>query len=145
MIKCYLNKSGYYIVGDKLEIANAPKLRETCDDLECLYLSLISLLSNLKGINGTVYIYNDSRLINDINGFKALGSIYNSFVRLIRQKLLPEISGVVFFRKKSSEEIEKMISDAFVRLNINSGYQPNRPSKETKIEQFKRRWLNGKY
>lgn len=147
MINCYFNEAGYYIKSNSFELASKTNIavdedgEPKYDGLQHLYFGLISILMHLENQSGTVYIYNDSRIINDLNGATTLGPWYDKMVQFIKRVLLPKIKGVVFFKKKSSEELTKIIRETINTLQLDVKLAGPKP--RSKTENLKRRWFYG--
>lgn len=155
MTDCFISEIGYYIRGKTLEIAGStPNLDENgekkYDDLQHLYLVLIAALAQLKGHKDLIYIYNDSRLIEDFRGGKTLNEWFDRTISLIRQNIIPEIYGTVFFRKKPATEIASSIEEGLRKLAvINSDREAQlkanvKAAMRSKAKELKNRWFDAK-
>jgi hypothetical protein len=161
LIKCFINADGYYISGEDLEIVRkltpiTENGKQLLDPLQHLYLVMYSALVDLKGITGSqIFVYNDSRIIDDLNGQPTLNEWFSVVRTMIRQRLLPEINGVVFFRKKPAREIADNISGGMNSLCIDDSKRDKRLLKyidtqikeyetifKRKITNLKRRWFD---
>lgn len=161
MIECYISANGYYIYGDGLEIMNSisplsVRGELVLDHLQHIYAVTYLALCELKGHGkDRVFVYNDSRLIDDMNGLKPLDHWFESAKTMIRRRLIPSICAVVFFRKKSEKEIQEKIQYGISSLSI---IDPDRDKKminrididmklheaavKTKATSLKRRWFD---
>jgi hypothetical protein len=118
MICIYLNSNGYYISGDGMEIALScsPNVDENGDLFypeQChIYIVLSKALNELRGkdLPGEVMIYNDSRVIDEMNGtVSPLDELSGELRDRIRREVMPEIGGTVFFRKQNTRTIMKKV------------------------------------
>lgn len=154
MIKCYVNEDGFYIIGDGVEVAR--KLtRLMPDTLQHLYAVMYCAMVDLKGRGkDRVFIYNDSRIIDDLNGKQPLDAWFESVRRMMRQRLLPDIGGVVFFSKKSARNVSQAIERGFESLSVDDTSTNKRLLDEImtccggtaklKAKNLKKRWFNAK-
>ena len=160
MLRVFLNKTGYYVVGDKIEIAKScPPFKHSSNQLYHLYAVLISCLIDLRDCsikNDDIVIYNDSRIIEEMNGESCLDDICEKSVNYIRRYILPTIPTAVWFRKKSYDWIENKVSNGHDKMlkshdarkreekirEIENYIESKRKSiKRNRIENFKRRWI----
>lgn len=161
MIECFVNADGYYIRGKNIEIARklAPVTNAgepLLDPLQHIYAVMYATLAELKGVNGNrIFVYNDSRIIDDLNGYQTLDSWYSIARTMIRQRLLPDIGGVVFFKKKSSREIVAAILNGMKSLCVDDTNTDKRlieyveeqmrqheDAVRSRAADLKRRWFN---
>jgi len=121
MLRIFFNEDGYFVSGESVEIAQrcSPALTEKGDRIfqplhhtyKVLYLAL-SEVRNLH-IKEDVIVYNDSRIIDEINGnTPPLDNICSEWLNVIRRRAIPNIKSVVFFRKKPSTVITSTIIEA---------------------------------
>jgi len=160
IVNCYFNSRGYYIFGDAIEICGATPVsqyEEQYDELQHLYLVMITVLTQLKGLKKSIYLFNDSRLIDDMNSSAAtLGPWYDKIRSLCKRNIIPEILGPVFFKKFNSKFIDDQISLGFKRLCIdNTEIQEILKAKlaaeeakhsaalKNKVSNLKKEWFHG--
>lgn len=155
-VDIYFNQHGYYIVGQGIEVTRSlsPAYhdgRPIYEDLQHLYLVLICALDELrdKPLSANVHIYNDSRVIDECNGFEPLTGWYRAVQEYIHQRVLPGIRSVVFFEKRADRDIEKKIEygrstmlmpvdrNKVANLAMESGHNTGQ-----QVRNFKRKWLN---
>lgn len=119
MIRVFFNEDGYFITGEGVEISRrfSPALTSNGDrifqTLHHTYKIAYEALRELRdlAIKDDVIVYNDSRIIDEINGFvKPLDYNCDEWLKIIRRDILPRIKAVVFFRKKSGNDILASIS-----------------------------------
>lgn len=160
MIECYVNERGYYINGD-VEIARSllpstigdePKL----DPLQHIYAVMYAALADLRGKGGDrVFVYNDSRIIDDLRGAECLSPWFDAVKTMMKQRLIPDVGGVVFFRKKPAREINDQVSLGIKKLHVEDverdqefkrRFEDELAKQEaavkTKAASLKRRWFN---
>lgn len=124
MITVFFNEDGYYIAGDGIEIARrcSPATTIRGDRIfqaihhtyRVLYLALCELL---KVPSADVMVYNDSRIIDEINGTVGpIDETCQEWLETIKRRVVPEISGVVFFRKQSDAKIRSQLQDAYNKM-----------------------------
>jgi hypothetical protein len=119
VISVFFNSQGYYIEGEGTEIARSfsPSMdssgRPMMEPLQHLYVVLACALKELRAVktNGTdIIVYNDSRLVEEMGNEVVVPCCVCSELKLvIRRKLLPDLPGVVFFRKKSAAYIDDKV------------------------------------
>lgn len=120
MISVFFNSEGYYIEGDGVEIARSfsPSMdatgRPIVEPLQHLYVVLACALKELRSCKqkaGTdIYVFNDSRLIEDMsNTIPVDDCVCQEMKLVIRRKLLPDLLGMVFFRKRHASYIQDKI------------------------------------
>lgn len=161
MIECYVNEHGYYIHGDDIEIARklTPSTigdEPVLDQLQHMYAVMYSAMVDLKGTeHDRVFIYHYSRIIDDLNGHQTLGPWFEAVRTMIRQRLLPDIGGVIFFRKKSAREIDDRVqfgidtlgvddaeTDKMLRNRIEEKLKQHEAAIKTRAADLRRRWFN---
>ena len=155
MTDCFISEIGYYIKGKSIELAGStPNLddegEKKYDDLQHLYLVLIAALAQLKGHKDLVHVYSDSRLIEDFRGGKTLSAWFDRTISLIRQNIISEIHGAVFFRKKPATEIVSNIREGLNNLEVVSPAREARlkanvkAAMRSKAQELKNRWFDAK-
>jgi hypothetical protein len=160
MINCYLSHAGYYIVAASgLEVAGETPFSfkedgsRIYDDLQHTYLVLAAALANVSGVKDTIFIYNNSRLIDDMNGLPTLGEWYDKVRGVIKRILIPETGGIVLFKKSDANTLDAHIKAGFKALGLDSNTTRNlaesnnlrhRNAMSTKAKRLKDRWTNGK-
>ena len=128
VIKIFFSEKGYYISGEGIEVARwfSPATTERGDRIfqpihhtyKILSLALIDIAK--RDATEDVIIFNDSRIIDEINGLAdPLDETCSKWVTAIRRFLVPNVRSVIFFRKKSSEYINSIINQAHSKLIIN--------------------------
>jgi hypothetical protein len=121
MIIAYVNKDGYYIVGQEVECCRkmSPALDQEGNQIFSNSLHLYKVLETLlkedcfssQGQREEVIIYNDSRLIDEINGNIHPLIVENRAYRdHLRRNIIPLAKGIIFFRKCSAQFLNSMIS-----------------------------------
>jgi hypothetical protein len=119
VISVFFNSQGYYIEGEGVEIARSfsPSVdqsgRPMMEPLQHLYVVLACALKELRATdtNGTdIIVYNDSRLIEEMsNEVEIPCCVCNELKLVIRRKLLPDLPGLVLFRKKSASYVNEKV------------------------------------
>lgn len=117
MISVFFNNEGYYIEGDGIEVARSfsPSMdasgRPIVEPLQHLYVVLACALKELRGCKqADIYVFNDSRLIEDMSNTITIDDcVCQEMKSIIRRKLLPDLPGIVLFRKKPANIIQERI------------------------------------
>lgn len=146
MTEIFLGQTGYYITGAHESIfkCSAP---EDVEDSVFLYQLLYGALCEIRGVDDQITIYNDSRLIEELNGIvKPLSETSQKWLLFIRRNVLPRTAGRIFFRKKSTEFILNGQQQCKFRDKpeiptdslINRIFRKSK--KRTSAERFKSRW-----
>jgi hypothetical protein len=116
-MKIYFNDAGYYITDEpniEIYMSCQPALsnhgERLFDPLYHLYAVLIRALEEVKSleISKNITIYNDTRLIDELNGhISPLDDNCQHYNNIVKLRLIPEMPNLVFFEKKSSHFIKK--------------------------------------
>lgn len=121
MITIFFNENGYYITGDSVEASRrcSPALTIRGDkifqSLHHTYKILYLALNELRDIHidDDVMVYNDSRIIDEINGsINPLDEICERWLQTLRRDIIPDIRSLIFFRKKPTTYINSTIEHA---------------------------------
>lgn len=165
MIFVYLNHNGYYVKGDGIEAALScsPSLDENGEPFypaHCqVYAVLAKALNELRGqeIGDEVMVFNDSRVIDEMNGaVSPLDDLSTEFRDRIRKEIIPEIGVNIFFRKKNTRTIMREVLDAKramvdvpdkkkkLELLSQQEEQINRSNSVRALNKLKENWNNGK-
>jgi hypothetical protein len=170
VINVFFNSTGYYIEGEGTEIARSfsPSVdgsgRPMMEPLQHLYVVLACALKELRGCKrkagSDIYIYNDSRLIEEMgNEVQVPDCVCREMKLVIRRKLLPDLPGVVFFRKKSADYIAQQLAHGsntmltrvdrkhlmqMVETMASSIEENAQAMKVTKIAKLKSAWFRNK-
>lgn len=166
MITVYVTKEGYYIQGEGVEATlrcspamddqGTPIFHELHHTYKVMYLALKEV-ARKDAIQGDVMVYNDSRIIDELNGTtQPLDDVCRTWQRVIRRELVPHIRSLVLFRKKHTEFIARNVragqcmltpqdpaliselSDRAQKLETSRA----RSFKTRAYERFKRMWHN---
>ena len=125
MISVFFNEAGYYVAGETIETARAcspathPDGKQVHASTHHLYAILILALQELISVSKIedIIVYNDSRLIEEINGITTCIDEESSvFADFIRRELIPRIAGIVLLRKKSAKYVGEKITEAHARM-----------------------------
>lgn len=166
MAEVYFNQLGYYIVGDEIEIARScPPLTRggetVLTPIQHLYAVLISALHELVAtgrLQDDVTVYNDSRLIEDMQGETPLDKTCSDSRQYLKRDLIPQVPSTVWFRKKSPDWVtgrvesghKKMIGVVDVRQRDRKAQElvrllerAQKEARRAKVDRFKRSWLDG--
>lgn len=119
MITVYVTKEGYYIQGEGVEATlrcspalddqGHPIFHELHHTYKVMYLALREV-ARKETIQGDVMVYNDSRIVDELNGkIQPLDDVCRTWQRVIRRELVPHIRSVVMFRKKHAEFIARNV------------------------------------
>ena len=102
-----------------------------------------------------VVVYNDSRLIEEINGVVIpLDDTHARWLEIIRRRTLPQLRSHVLFRKKSTRFVTQYVEagqksligsvDPKTRLDIMQKENDREEErKKNTLQRFKRNWNNG--
>lgn len=157
MIEVFVNEKGYLIYGPALKgwpvvvvrrCYRASIFQPIHHTYKVLYLALKELI-NLS-LKTDIMIYNDSRIIDELNGLvEPLDHVCQKWKNILKRHTLYEIKSLVFFRKKNSEFIEDKLQEAFQTYLVKD-LQLKLPStkiknKNKQITNFKQRWLYDRY
>jgi hypothetical protein len=165
MISVFITSKGYYIKGDKIEVALScsPKLNDSgeplYDEQYNIYAVLAKALTNLRQqkLTEDIMVYNDTRMIDEMNGMlQPLNDISMSFRDTIRRIILPNINANVFFRKKSEAVLVQQVESArrnlievpnklkIINKLIASKEQTYKNRSIRALKTLKKRWKHGK-
>lgn len=135
MITILFNEYGYFIEGPELRVVQKCSAKQ--NDIHHLYLVLTKALSEVLDINDDIIIYNNSRVIDEING--VIKPDISELLICFRQDILPKIKGVVFFRKKDISQ--KILSEQSILVKQ---ILPNvqKTKKRSSILNLKKGWFN---
>jgi len=157
-INIYVTGTGYAIAGPGVLLAvDLHQLTATSGEAyytekEHLYRVLIKVLLELQHITpGSVHIYNDTSLIEEMSGIA-----HNSIAIAIRKNIMPKILSIVYFNKMALAKIQKEISTIKEQLSFNAPKRYGEMAHNTQLSQnfatsfrriraevFKRNWFNG--
>lgn len=155
MIEIFFNKDGYYIRGNSTEASmycsqaldsrGRPIFQEIHHTYKVLYLALKAIRSN-KSLCGDVIVYNDSRIIDEMNGEASyLDEINQAWVRAIRREMISGLRSAIFFRKKPSDFVKSGVELGRSHLITEVSpemYASIQASAKEKAVTFKQRALN---
>ncbi len=125
MPNLYFNKLGYYVNGDGIEIARScPPLtfrggdEPVLEPVQHLYAVLIKALLDLKQYDLTedITVYNDSRIVDEMEGMASLDATCTESVRFIRQHIIPVLPTIVWFRKKDGGWVDAKVRSGHRRM-----------------------------
>ena len=127
MITVFFNEDGFCITGEGVEVSRrcSPALTERGDRIfqpqhhayKVLYLALCELRDT--NMLEDVMVYNDSRIVDEINGnVEPLDSTCHEWQQVLRQDIVPQIRGVVFFRKKPTSQVNTTVRQAHEKMNV---------------------------
>jgi hypothetical protein len=101
VISVFFNSEGYYIEGDGVEVARS---------FSVLACALKELRGCKQKAGADIYVFNDSRLIEDMsNTVSVEDCVCQEMKSVIRRKLLPDLPGMVLFRKKPAAVVREKI------------------------------------
>ena len=155
MITVFLNEDGYYVTGENVDVTQrfSPALTTHGDRIfqtihhvyKVLYLALCEV--HAMNIQDDVMVYNDSRIIDEINGnVESLDSTCDKWLKILNRRTIPSIKSVVFFRKKPTTQLDVTIADAHDNmLQKLSGPDRQRiAERETKLREAREKTRNQK-
>lgn len=168
MIAVFVSKEGYYIHGDGVEAAlrcsqalddqGNPIFHELHHTYKVMFLAL-EIVARKQMIHGDVVVYNDSRIIDELNGsIPPLDDVCQRWRQVIRREIMPRVRSIVLFRKRAQDFIAaKMagVNNLIVQhdpavmqeLAVKSNQMERERSRSTKarvLDRFKRMWKNDK-
>lgn len=165
MITVFVNKEGYYVAGEGVEATlrcspatddhGNPIFHELHHTYKVMFLALKEV-ARKQTITGDVIVYNDSRIIDELNGsIQPLDETCGRWQQTIRRELMPHIRSIVMFRKKATDYIRSQMKIGDTLLSTNTEALSELSCRMDKIEQeqirgfkarvldrFKRMWKN---
>jgi len=166
MITVYVTKDGYYVAGEGIEAAlkcrpatderGNPIFNEIHHTYKVLFLALKTVARN-SGIQGDVMVYNNSRIVDELNGHvPPMDDVCRKWQQTIRRELVPSIRSLVFFRKKNAEFISYKVKSGEALLTPSDpammselaaradriATEHSRTFKQRALARFKRMWKN---
>jgi hypothetical protein len=166
MITVFVNKEGYYVAGEGVEATlkcspatderGYPIFHELHHTYKVMFLALREV-ARKQSIQGDVIVYNDSRIIDELNGsIQPLDEICRKWQLAIRRELVPCIRSLVFFRKKTADFVDTKVATGKAMLapadpailgelaqRIETAQREQaRTFKGRVLDRFKRMWKN---
>lgn len=147
MTEIFLGTSGYLISGAHESIFKCLK-PEGLDSNIFLYQLLYGSLTEVRAIDDQITVYNDSRLVEELNGVvKPLTLEAQAWLLFIRRHVIPKTKGRIFFNKRSNEFIEEKMKENGLLdqrkvskdLAVDKVFRKSR--KRNDPERFKSRWF----
>lgn len=125
MITVFFNEDGYYVTGESVESAQrcSPALTVRGDRIfqpihhtyKVLYLALCEVRD--MDVMDDVMVYNDSRIIDEINGLvEPLDDTCGIWLQTMKRDVIPTIRSVVFFRKKPTTHVNTTVTSSHGRM-----------------------------
>ena len=164
MIKVFFNETGYYTVGEGVEISRrcSPALTERGDQIfqpiHHAYRVCFLALKELAYIDvrDDVMVYSDSRIIDEVNGIaKPLDDTCEQWLQTLLRSVVPSIKAVVFFRKKSIGEIQASIDRGHKKMlpqidertaeRITKSVDKTQERKQRAIERLRTKWFGANH
>lgn len=167
MITVFVTKEGYYVAGEGVEASfkcspatderGNPIFNEIHHTYKVLFLALKEV-ARKQSIQGDVLVYNDSRIVDELNGhIKPLDDVCRKWQEAIRRELVPTIRSLVFFRKKTGEFVKSqvkigesiLINDPAILRELASKLdtverEKAHSFKQRALTRFKKMWKNAK-
>jgi hypothetical protein len=123
MITVFFNEDGYYVTGGGVDIARRcrPAITQNGDrifqPIHHTYMVLYQALCELKAGQDDVIVYNDSRIIDEINGtVEPIDDVCRRWLQILRQDVLPMMRSIVFFRKKATDVVNRSVAQGHSML-----------------------------
>jgi hypothetical protein len=121
MITIYFTHEGYFVTGEGVDVSRrcSPALTSEGDPVfqrlhhtyKVLYLALKEI--SCVVVQEDIVVYGDNRLIDELNGVcPPLDGTHKKWLEVIRQHIIPDINGLVFFRKKPPQQVKSAIKGA---------------------------------
>lgn len=155
MITVFLNEDGYYVTGENVDVTRrcSPALTAHGDRIfqvihhvyKVLYLALCEV--HEMNIQDDVMVYNDSRIIDEINGIvEPIDPTCDKWLKILNRRTIPSIKSVVFFRKKPTTRVNEAIADAHDSMltKLSGQEQQKIADRETKLRDARAKTRNGK-
>lgn len=162
-VKAYFTGAGYTISGPDiyLVVSLTPLIDQNGNplftDKEHLYRVLIALLKELIYIKANViYIYNNTAIVEEMNGLKPSDSWAEIIVSYIQRNIMPKINSIVYFNKEAISRIDNEILQMKERLSFNESKRQGQMAhgiavsqgfrstqRRTRATSFKEKWFNG--
>jgi hypothetical protein len=92
-------------------------------------------------VQDDIIIYNDSRIIDEINGYvDALDSSCDEWLKIIRRDAVPDVRSLIFFRKKPGHYIKSTIADAHGKMlpRLDGRQRQALAERETKLREARK-------
>jgi hypothetical protein len=89
------------------------------DELQHLMIVLFAMIGDLVGRElgyKPVHVYNDSRVIDDMQGHEPLEHFCADVRRKLRQKVFPYVDGNITYHKRTAREVADKLEEAYARL-----------------------------
>lgn len=166
MITVFVTKEGYYVAGEGIEATlkcspatderGIPIFNEIHHVYKVMFLALKEV-ARKERIQGDVIVYNDSRIVDELNGqVPPLDDICRRWQQAIRRELVPYIRCLVFFRKKSATFVESqttignallvpsdpVLLGTLAKKLTSIEKEQSRSFKARVLDRFKRIWKN---
>lgn len=165
MITVVVSKEGYYINGEGVEAAlrcspalndcGKPIFHELHHTYKVMFLAL-QAVARKGAIQGDVIVYNDSRIVDELNGAVPLDEVCQRWRQTIRREVMPHIRSIVMFRKKAHDFITSRLKSGDSLLTsqdpaviqelsarvIRAEAEKSRSFKTRVLDSFKRKWKN---
>ena len=146
MITVFLNEDVYYVTGENVDVVRrcSPALTDHGDRIfqvihhvyKVLYLALCEV--HEMNIGDDVMVYNDSRIIDEINGVvEPLDTTCDKWLKILNRNTIPSIRSVVFFRKKPATRVNLAVTEAHERMLVKLSGQEQQQiaDRETKLRE----------
>lgn len=128
------NNNGFVITGKDIDIKFNCSPNKFWDPIDQLYIILIKALSELKNHQANIICYNDSKIIEELNGsIKTISDTSKILRDTVLRKIIPTMKGFVFFEKRAVNIPPFRYKDPPVLLE----------KKINKAEKLKEQWFNG--
>lgn len=144
MTEVFLSTCGYLITGAFESIFMCVKPEEVEDNI-FLYQLLYDAITEIKNLNDQVTVYNDSRLIEELNGvIKTNSNESHKWLLFIRRNVIPKTKCRIFFNKRSAEFVSEKIKQNGLldKRKISHGIAVNKViRKQNNPKRFKSKWF----
>jgi len=123
MTNVYFNEVGYFIQGGGVEIARScPPLSDPdtgkglLEPTHHLYAVLISALQELENHEEDITVFNDSRIIEEMDGATPLDDVCQDSRLFIRRNVLSLIPSLVWFKKKDGDWVNRHVQNGIQKM-----------------------------
>ncbi len=132
MTHCYFDGDSYYIIGTNIEVFSVLKNQET-DPIKRAYWAFIMLIPELEGEKDNVTFYNDSRVIDEMNGSVHPLDDWTREAKRIANQMLASLYSIALFRKLDNSKLLK-------KIEIGRGSLTKPHAKQDALTEFEKNW-----
>lgn len=154
-VNCYFNESGYYIQSGDNKVCRRVSKKGDTDPLHHTYVVLGAMMSELAGKplgEPIINVYNDSRLVDDLQGASPIDEFCREFLLRLRRDVFPVVHGTIVFKKASTAAISEAVDSAFAEMFVSDKVRDEALSEaqevfdtkhRSRVQRLQERWRNG--